>query len=139
MTEELKGKFIKVVEEIRSVVDTDFTKLLFVVDNNILQLSPDCPDHLTASYAETVAFLCTVIEKFDKESFDAIDFYMGRPRGSWHVDASVFQIKNTCRLIAFKILGNEDAVCEVNKNMMIQVDLATKAIKNRIKNYEVVL
>lgn len=139
MTDEKKEKFIKIADEIRGDVDVDFTKLLFVVDNNILQLSPDCPEHLTASYAETVAFLCTMIEKFDKESFNAIDFYMGRPRGSWFVDASVFRIKNTCRLIAFKILGNEDAVCEVNKNMITQVELATKAIKNRIKNYEVVL
>lgn len=139
MTDEEKEKFIKIADEIRSIVDIDFTKLLFVVDNNILQLSPNCPDHITASYAEAVAFICTVIEKLDKESFNAIDFYMGRPRKSWFVDASVVQIKNTCRLIAFKILGNEDAVCEVNKNMITQVELATKAIKNRIKNYEVVL
>lgn len=139
MTDELKGKFIKVVEEIHNDIDVDFTKLLFVVDNNILQLSPDCPDHLTASYAEAVAFICTVIEKLDKESFDAIDFYMGRPRKSWFVDASVFKIKNTCRLIALKILGNEDAACEINKNMITQVELATKAIKNKINKFEVVL
>lgn len=139
MRRELKDKFATIVDDIDQLIGRDLAVLLFCIDNELMYFEPDNKNHLIASYAELVKFLCNVVADRDKRAYELLNVDMGLPRATWFIDDSVLRIARACDQIANRSVTGADVTDKIKDNTLQQVKTAIRIINKKIDAYKITI